>query len=433
MKKAFVRTIFSVVFIFVQGCIQTGSLAQKGTPSPIVEISPTESLMISPSVTLTTNSPITEKVYDDANLRTNCLTQDPLLSKNNVLDGSVIFENKSIVAGKVAEGIFWFDLANNVQTRIDKAGEHLLDFKESPDRTKVAYRLVRDDALAPLGFLIIASNDFKQEKSIPWKEEWGTILGWANNSRIILQKVIDSATPTEDDKPPELIIFDITTQSKETIKPDFPELYNFHPLPYWDGYRAVIYDPDFTRAVYMRWIEPRGAVAYALWDVEKRKILTMLPVVEYPTPIWSPDGERFITTRLIDLDYRELFSVSKDGQVEQLTFLSNYNPDVEIISYSWSPNARFVALLIKQSQNTATVAVLDTKTSIVTDYCVLVTISGNGYEEIFRPLWSPNSQQIIVQDWYARDHRYIVLIDIINNYAVKIAEDVKPLVWLRNP
>ena len=46
------------------------------------------------------------------------------------------------------------------------------------------------------------------------------------------------------------------------------------------------------------------------------------------------------------------------------------------------------------------------------------------------PIWSPDSQQFLVVDWYEKEHSRVVLVDIAQGFAAQIAEDMEPLGWM---
>ena len=358
----------------------------------------------------------------------NCLTihQPPLFDYS--LDGSIVFNNAaSFDNGRYAPGVILLNLNNQEKVQLEKPEEHILDVKASPDRTQVAYELIKDEGKTHS--LVISTSDFQQDKVIVWKDEWEIILGWSDDTHIVFRKTNnDAPIVSSETEPPELIVFNISTLGEEIVKADFPDLL--------DGFNPIAYDPGFTRAVYMQWTEPsQSTYAYVLWDIKKRQALATQTVVGYPIPKWSPDGLQFITTGLIDLDYREIFSISRNGQIKRLTYLGNYSSDMEIVNYSWSPDGQRIALLLVKENDSkiATIATLDVDTGIITDYCVPITMNGDTYTNTFTPIWSPNSEQVIAQDWFTVDHRRTILVDVIGNYAVQIAEDLEPLAWVKNP
>lgn len=434
LMKILQKLLLWITLTLATSCLNIAVLPPTATSTPVIPS--TTIAILSPSPTISSSTPRQSHIAN-AHFLTNCLSINQVLSPNQILDGLVIFDNRAVINGEIASGVVALNLENQEKKQIQKEGERLLDFKESPDRTRVAYELAKHEQNGFVSFLVISTSDFKIEETIPWKKEWDRLLGWTDNTHIIFRKVERNVTlKNPKEIPPELIIFDTSTLEEKILKPDFPDVYDSPNLPYWDGFGTVIYSPNLTRTVYMGWKDStQSTYTYVLWDMKSQQSLAIQSVVGYPIPKWSPDGTQFITTGLIDHNFRELFSISKDGKIDQLTYLSNYSSKIEIVSYSWSLNSQYIALLlVKQNDpKMATVAVLDITTGIITDYCVPITREGDGYSNGFTPIWSPNSKQMIVQDWYSRDHRREILIDIVENYAIKIAEELEPLAWLKQP
>ncbi len=137
----------------------------------------------------------------------------------------------------------------------------------------------------------------------------------------------------------------------------------------------------------------------------------------------------------------ELYSVNTEGKVTKLTHLTDYYPRVYIDDFSWSPDGHYIAFWFSFWQDTTIsfdalgnryLAVLDTTNGLVTNYCV----NGEKNAPIGSlrtyppPLWSPDSKQIVVQSQTSKDSFQTVLIDIQQNRAFKIGEDLAPVGWI---
>jgi hypothetical protein len=244
---------------------------------------------------------------------------------------------------------------------------------------------------------------------------------------------------------------------RQILEPDFPRILNTHPtvldmLPFWEGWSGVIYDPTLTRAIYPRFVGNNDEMyTYAVWDVSERRLIATLEEVfsssssfggNFPMPKWFPDGSRFVFQGFDPTEdpvKTELYEVSRDGQVKQLTHLSSVAYVWES-SYSWSPDGGHIAMFLGPPLGAAfekaRVAVLDTATLNITDYCISITFSGEGYGgggPIWSPIWSPDGHQFVITDWYEKDHRRVILVDIEKNSAVQIANDMEPVGWMVAP
>lgn len=419
-KKILEIIIFVSFFILPVGCFKQGEQTQSENSTSTVVVKTNSAPISTILPTHKSNSHYLES----------CLMISDISSFSQELDGFIILDNRKPAGGIIIADVIALNLKNQEVNQIQKEGERLLYISESPDKTKIAYQLY--NSFTKKIYLVIDDINFDRKIIFLWKDEWDRILGWADTSNIIISKIEHKSESDIYEKPPELILFDLNTQIETTITPDFPNIYDWSPLPFWNGYQGVVYDKEFTRAVYMRWLEEKGGlIVYSLWDVEKQEELINLLVAEYPIPLWSPDGSEFVVTKVINIDnisYKELVSVTRDGKIKQLTYLDEKNAGNEIISYSWSPNGQFIGLLIRSDEeNKLSMTVLDTNTSIIYDYCISGLDTGNS----FKPLWSPDSNQMLVQVWNSVDQSEVILIDIVKKYAIKIAENYEPFAWLK--
>jgi Tol biopolymer transport system component len=164
-----------------------------------------------------------------------------------------------------------------------------------------------------------------------------------------------------------------------------------------------------------------------LWDLETSQELWRLKIDGYllhSRPQWSPDGTRFaigIPPELYGPVF-ELLVVDRDGQAKQLTHLeeAGFEYDTRIYHATWSPDERYIAFwLVDYLTGSGTLAVYDTETETVTDYCIPL---GNPLS--FPPYWSPDSKQLVFDssaDFYGPYQ--VVVLDIVENRAVEIAGD----------
>jgi Tol biopolymer transport system component len=146
---------------------------------------------------------------------------------------------------------------------------------------------------------------------------------------------------------------------------------------------------------------------------------------------------------VVEQDSVELLLISRDGQVEQLTNLNSYSKTF-ILDYSWSPDGRYIAAWVFtgswlefMESGEAELVVVDTNTRQVTDYCVRVKYRDlKGLYSMTAPtapLWSPDGKQLVVMDWYEKDHRRVILVDPARGFAAQIAEDMEPVGWMLPP
>jgi Tol biopolymer transport system component len=71
--------------------------------------------------------------------------------------------------------------------------------------------------------------------------------------------------------------------------------------------------------------------------------------------------------------------------------------------------------------------VLDISTGVITNYCVQGRGAGGA------PVWSPDSTQIVIDYSYANGSSdQVILVDIVQGYALQLTESRDALWWLRS-
>jgi hypothetical protein len=184
-----------------------------------------------------------------------------------------------------------------------------------------------------------------------------------------------------------------------------------------------------------------------LWEIKTNQEIALLPTYGVRRkPEWSPDGKQVamvkaLTDTVVDKPGdQELFSLNREGAATRLTYLTEYYDRVELGQFSWSPDGRYIAFGLYAEpfqspdvspqdglENVARLAVLDTHSHVVTNYCVPI------YYGWISPIWSPDSQQLLIEDVTEVGKSLVYLVDIQQGFAAKIAEDVSPQGWMVLP
>jgi Tol biopolymer transport system component len=231
------------------------------------------------------------------------------------------------------------------------------------------------------------------------------------------------------------------TMTPAILAPDFPNIYDGYPKPYWDdpwNTSLVVYNPSLTRAVYLA----KPGRVYVLWDMEKEKSLIdwVSMDTEHP-PHWSPDGSKFLM-HVIDASDTPgvypngLYLVNDNGIVTLPVLLTYAESQISVTDYFWSPSGLYVALLASGGKNSSSgesksrLLILDIQTRQVVDYCVEFNLYGVGEPSL---IWSPDDTQILLNDKYNKDHRRVILVDLAKGKAFPIAEDVIATGWMKSP
>ncbi len=379
-------------------------------------------------------------------LKLHCLDVLPTLSSEVLSGGIVMLGHETGGTADQKQRIYYttfIDMATGQQTQIVTQDENQDQHIVSPDRNYIAFdNLIFNPEKDEL---VIASYDGQRLITIPHEKKWGSILGWTNDQRLLLsydEPVIDANGKQKTLN--SYLVLDPFRDNSMILRPNFPNIDDYlNYQPFWNGWNGIIYDTTLTRAIYLRFIgSDEDRFTFAIWDVEKQQLISTLEEIytessssgrAAPMPVWAPDGSYFfVMGQNLTSDGQvmfELYRVSRDGQVEQLTHLTS----VAIIkgyTFSLSQDGRKIALYFrpKYDGKQSHLAVLDLETLDVTDYC----IPERGYTDR-APIWSPDSTQFLVTDQYDQDHRRVILVDITKDLAVDIAEDIDTLGWMVNP
>jgi len=122
----------------------------------------------------------------------------------------------------------------------------------------------------------------------------------------------------------------------------------------------------------------------------------------------------------------------------KLTNLTAYSPRTYIQSYSWSPDERYVAFWLnidvppdhRQKFGQQNLAVLDTHTLQVTNYCLPGDFSTSRARLVSAPIWSPDGRQLLVENRYAEKVSRVIWVDVTENVAAQIADNMEPIGWM---
>jgi Tol biopolymer transport system component len=242
------------------------------------------------------------------------------------------------------------------------------------------------------------------------------------------------------------------TGARRNLSPDLPDIYNAPDGPHWQGFGETAYDPTLNEVVYLQGGKDGSTspIHFVLWDTKTSRSLASFQIVGdlETVPRWSPDGKAFafapsLFEKASQWPSYELMIVGRDGKFEQVTNLASYYPWVYISDLRWSPDGSKIAFWFSAfnqkpdfvSNAPQQLAVLDLTSRQVTNYCV----PGHHADAIGAvrrneaPLWSPDGDQIIIQNRYSEDHSRVILVDLAKGIAAQVAEDMEPVGWMVAP
>ena len=431
--------------------IKEVKFTKPATPTKIMSstpsITPKETETPMPTNTSTPTSTPTPTISAETRLQFQCLDPWPDTPGIDLPSmGVIVMENRKKIKeggnkGRNKPEDYLLDMEKKTFVTINNESEAQIDYAVSPDRKHVAYINVGFDESGRITTeeLTIATADGQRLVTLPYEDGWSAIAGWLNNHQLAINlaglDLEDSYTP------PNLLALDPFTGDQAVLSSELPGIYDESQFLRWDWWGLTMFDPTLTRVVYLEASGP-GYIPLTLWNVKGHFPLVTLkygfPISYPPVPRWSQDGSSFIVEGYIEeTDEYELFQVSRDGEVEQMTSLSAYQ-DAYLTDYSWSPDGQFVAAWLTTPQlsevKEAELIILDMTTKLVSHTCLRIKHGGEGYgSDPPAPIWSPDGKQLVFTEWYEKDHRRVILVDIVDRTVKEIAQDMEPKGWMVMP
>lgn len=252
-----------------------------------------------------------------------------------------------------------------------------------------------------------------------------SLLGWAKDGLFVLGKNGQA-------------FWDPTTNERQELPKSLPNMYlpGNEWDPYWFPY--ISFDPTLTKAVYTVHDSVNSETYIALWDVNGQKEISSvsrgsgLSIAPGTRPEWSSDGEQVILATFGDdpntgeVD-RKLVAVQKDGTIITLMQLPI---DLHPMYFSLSPDQTKLAFWSPDPSNhfeirNLSLYIFDITANKLVNYCIVSPFIS------VKPIWSPNNTNLAVELLLDLENSEVIIVDIETNIAVKIAEDARPVGWLK--
>lgn len=219
-------------------------------------------------------------------------------------------------------------------------------------------------------------------------------------------------------------------------------------IHYWGfyAYHKNVYDPNLTRALYPSYDE----INYDGPIVVIRDLISSKDLAAFATnvgwgvsPKWSPDGEKIAiglntnpSARINGDNEYEILVIERDGSILLSTELGSFSEYVFTSYLSWSPDSRYVAFRYTTSKDInekLRLAVLDTLTKKVTDYCITSDIQDLSFVRGDpAPIWSPDSDFLLIETVEPEiQERNVIIVDIKSGQPYLIGTGFVPVGWMK--
>jgi len=425
MRKHILIIIISLIFTSCQSVTIT--------PKPGIK-SITQSL-ITPSVALSTvltNTPTISPLQIVSLVPTNipgCLNL-PLSNKVEKPYSGIL-----VLQSDIREENRFMDMRTGVEKTTNPNQNFLTsDLNVSPDRKWIAY--LNEEKSQSNYQLVIRSAD--GQKSYIYSqngEEWQDIAYWLNNETLVLW----NHTPKLDS----IVLFNPFTGNKRAMKNNYPDMLPDESVwkQFWPS--TTIYSPSLDKMVYLN----NGKDGFKLGDntltfldLKNGQVITEINHFGYTHvfPLWKSDGNGFIFVKSNPgndppVVKDDLYFISIDGKNYQLTKLGENYQNIQISSYSLSPDGNSLAFTVLSTQDkdkkTAKwknhLMVLNLLSLQLFDYCLPPSR--------FTPLiWSPDGHQLAFSEEIDNngDNSRAMILDFIKEIAFVVDDHLHPVGWM---
>jgi hypothetical protein len=270
--------------------------------------------------------------------------------------------------------------------------------------------------------------------------KWANLIGWFDDTHLMITETYwvegHMTIPW-----PVVIYNPFSREILTKLNPNsFPDIHDWTPEPFqwsWYAFQAAVYSPKLDYVVYQR-----NNYDMTLWGVNNQSpLVTLNPgTPDYGPPLWENDGKFFVVDMQISPDLndervaKELYKVELDGEVQQMTHLTDLFNEVDISYFSLSPDGKKVAmnLLTDRTKPYYCIAIFDLEKNQLTVYRNIHAFNFEfGYRNHIPPVWSLDSKEIMaLVDQVWGDGYRSVLIDIVDNKAVELANNMMPVGWM---
>ncbi len=259
-------------------------------------------------------------------------------------------------------------------------------------------------------------------------DEWQDIAYWLNDNTLVLWNHAVFSGDLLDS----IVLFNPFTNEKELMPNNYPNML-------YDGYTwgkvwpsVTFYSPTLEQVIYLK-EPPKSSEFYTpdfiLWDRTKGQVVTEIKEfgLTFVYPQWDLAGNNLVFVKSSpdnDFEKDEIYSLTTDGVLKQLTRLSDLYTKVFISSLQRSPDGKFVAFHLREGGNYH-LMILNISSLQLTDYCLK--------PGLFMPFyWSQDSRYVaFAQELATADDTQTVVLDIQEGAAFVVDPDSQPQGWMK--
>lgn len=291
-----------------------------------------------------------------------------------------------------------------------------LDFPTSPNNH---YFLIlnSDDSLSVVDF----NNEIVH--TTLWQKDWESLMDWRNDDELLIRTL----------NPNEIAVYKFRSEVIHDKLFSFPA----EPNP-----RILITDPNFRVVVYIysSFIENTGISKYdrlRVWDEKEQKEILMLDdeFSSFASSLaLSPSGDQIAITTVTpneDKNHSEIIVVNtSNGTWKQVSDFRSYFNELLITDAQWSPDNETIFFWgVKDSTSADGILKLFSLNIIskqISEYCFHGIAGINNFL-----VWVDNLPNLFfVNDKISNDVQVIYLVNLLEDKAYQVAENVNMIGWL---
>jgi Tol biopolymer transport system component len=416
MKKIAISIL--IIVLILSGCSSSNPSTSSANDNPLTIVAVTKQVSETPSTNETPS--VTETPTPNVSGQFHVDEKCPVV-EDNIPNGFDIGE--TLILSSSPSNLFMLTPSSGTERQVKDADIQMGAGSVSPDGKVLAY--ATGNWKEQLFFLVFSDSNNNLLKTIPWKDDWYLIGNWVNSNQLAIlaynQKLV--------------LISPYTDQMEiiSTMEMGFPDYSNYNLGRPW-----VLFSPNMKKAAYTEYNQE------IVSDVQDKKEMMVIPryAFELIEADWSNDGlfvavvaqnPKFTNTH--NTSYEEVYILTQDGLETQVTnFAEFYRSGVLIYNPSWSPDGSFVAFWIHNESYGDPyyrLAVFNLGTRTATVYCLSSNLSRGIHTKWYAaPIWSPDSNQILIESNHGDTDSAVIILDITTNEAVKISENSQPVGWM---
>lgn len=427
------KKILSIVLFFLLTGCRTVSTPAGSLPVPTAEPSialpatPTHTAAMTLQPTKTATSTIQPSPTTHARqVIRDCFELSP--SWKEPLPGVLVLEHSNYGSG------FFIDMASGQKSAINQDGSTLVgDFAISPDKNWLAYSQAQRGTGSE-EFVVQSLDGVKKFATEVDDQKVQTIAYWLNNDVLLLWNHAPS-------QPLDTIDFyNPFTEEQEVMPMDYPGILPFDDDAWDFSWPSItIYAPTLDHLVYLKNTKEEEYIpndaTLVLWDRKAQLPIKEVDNFGYASvyPLWKADGSGLIFVKANpgnppETFMDEIFYLSVEGDLKQLTNLAHDFQNVVIFSYQWSPDEQYLAFemeadLSRGQTPTSHLMILEMNTIQIVDTCL------DPYQ-FTNLVWSPDGRYLAYSEQLADENTQAVVIDLETKEGFALEQNLLPVGWM---